>query len=98
MDIWLRLGITPTYPSTAYGYIQQGEPLDGDYKYPVYKVKSFKEKPDEQTAQQLLRTGDHSWNSGMFVWRADAILTKLKGRCPSLASVLKKICCGLGNR
>ena len=56
----VTLGITPTYPSTGYGYIQQGEPLSGDYKYPVYTVKRFKEKPDEFTAQQLLRSGDHS--------------------------------------
>ena len=65
----VTLGITPTFPSTGYGYIQQGEPLKGNYKYPVYTVKRFKEKPDEATAQQLLRSGDHSWNSGMFVWR-----------------------------
>ena len=53
----VTLGITPTYPSTAYGYIQQGEALEGDYKYPVYKVKCFIEKPDEMKAQELLRTG-----------------------------------------
>ena len=56
----VTLGITPTYPSTAYGYIQQGEALDGDFKYPVYAVKRFTEKPDEHAAQQLLRDGDHS--------------------------------------
>ena len=53
----VTLGISPTYPSTGYGYIQQGELLDGSYRYPVYAVKRFKEKPDEATAQQLLRTG-----------------------------------------
>jgi mannose-1-phosphate guanylyltransferase len=45
----VMLGITPTYPATGYGYIQQGELLDGEYRYPVYEVKRFKEKPDEQT-------------------------------------------------
>lgn len=87
----VTLGITPTMPSTAYGYIQQGEPLDGEYKYPVYTVKSFKEKPDEQTAQQLLRMGDHSWNSGMFIWRADAILTELHRQMPDLGKALTGI-------
>lgn len=87
----VTLGITPTAPSTAYGYIQQGETLNGSYNYPVYQVKSFKEKPDEQTAQQLLRTGDHSWNSGMFVWRVDAILNEIERQMPSLAGTLKKI-------
>jgi len=57
----VTLGISPTYPSTAYGYIQQGSALKGDYKYPVYAVKKFKEKPDESAAQEFLRGGDHSW-------------------------------------
>ena len=87
----VTLGITPTQPSTAYGYIQQGEPLDGSYKYPTYMVKSFKEKPNEQTAQKLLHTGDHSWNSGMFVWRADAILKEIDRQMPDLGLALKKI-------
>lgn len=87
----VTLGITPTFPSTGYGYIQQGELLNGDYKYPVYMVKSFKEKPDETTAQQLLRSGDHSWNSGMFVWRADVILTELQKQMPGLYQAVEQI-------
>jgi mannose-1-phosphate guanylyltransferase len=87
----VTLGITPTAPSTAYGYIQQGETLNGNYNYPVYRVKRFKEKPDEQTAQQLLRTGDHSWNSGMFVWKVDIILNEVERQMPALGGALKKI-------
>jgi mannose-1-phosphate guanylyltransferase len=94
----VTLGITPTTPSTAYGYIQQGRPLDGDYKYPVYTVMRFKEKPDEQTAQQLLRSGDHSWNSGMFIWRADAIMKEIEKQMPPLNSVLEKISSAWGTR
>jgi mannose-1-phosphate guanylyltransferase len=87
----VTLGIAPTFPSTAYGYIQQGESLDGDYKYPVYRVKRFKEKPDQDTAQQLLRSGDHSWNSGMFVWRADAILAEIEKQMPELFKAVNEI-------
>ena len=87
----VTLGITPTQPSTAYGYIQQGKPLDGQYKYPTYNVVRFIEKPDEKTAQQLLRTGDHSWNSGMFIWRADVILGEIDKQMPELGTALKKI-------
>lgn len=87
----VTLGITPTFPSTGYGYIQQGESLDGDYKYPVYRVKRFKEKPDQDTAQQLLRSGDHSWNSGMFVWRADAILAEIEKQMPDLFKAVREI-------
>jgi mannose-1-phosphate guanylyltransferase len=92
----VTLGIAPTHPSTAYGYIQQGEPLAGSYKYPTYKVKSFKEKPNEKTAQKLLHTGDHSWNSGMFIWRADAILDEIDRQMPNLGDALKKISAAWG--
>ena len=87
----VTLGITPTSPSTAFGYIQQGKPLAGDYKYPTYAVESFKEKPDEQTAQQLLRQGDHSWNSGMFIWKAGNIMNEINRQLPELGSALEKI-------
>ena len=87
----VTLGITPTFPSTGYGYIQQGEPLEDEYKYPVYTVKRFKEKPDEITAQQLLQSGDHSWNSGMFVWRADTILAEVSRQMPELSAAVNAI-------
>lgn len=90
-DYLVTLGISPAYPSTAYGYIQQGMPVSGDFKYPVYQVKRFKEKPNETTAAQLLRTGDHSWNSGMFIWRTARILGEIRKQMPALAAVLDKI-------
>src|SRR5258706_485769 len=87
----VTLGITPTFPSTAYGYIQQGEPLVGEYRYPVYTVKRFKEKPDEVTAQRFLGSGDHSWNSGMFVWRVDTILGEIEKQMPELFRAIDEI-------
>jgi mannose-1-phosphate guanylyltransferase len=90
-DYLVTLGITPTFPSTGYGYIQRGEPLSGEYKYPAYDVKRFTEKPDEITAQQFLESGDHSWNSGMFVWKADAILAEIQRQMPELFKVVSEI-------
>jgi len=87
----VTLGVSPTSPSTSYGYIQQGEALRGKYRYPTYQVKRFIEKPDEETARELLRGGDHSWNSGMFIWRADSILDEIQKQMPALDSALKKI-------
>jgi len=87
----VTLGITPTFPATGYGYIQQGEVLDGEHKYPVYAVKRFVEKPDEATAQLLLRSGDHSWNSGMFVWRVDVILAEVQRQMPELHKAVDEI-------
>ncbi len=87
----VTLGITPTQPSIAYGYIQRGQPMTGNYGYPTYKVLRFTEKPDEQTAHQLLRAGDHSWNSGMFVWHVDTIMSEIDRQMPQLAETLKLI-------
>ena len=90
-DYLVTLGITPTSPSTGYGYIEQGEPLGGDFQYPVYMVRRFREKPDHVTAEQMLRSGNYSWNSGMFVWKADAILAEVERQMPELAFVIKQI-------
>jgi mannose-1-phosphate guanylyltransferase len=87
----VTLGITPTHPSTAYGYIRQGAALSGAYKYPVYQVMKFIEKPDEETAQHLLRAGNHSWNSGMFIWKAAEVLAEIEKQMPALAVTLKDI-------
>ncbi|MEC4893518.1 MAG: mannose-1-phosphate guanylyltransferase [Oscillatoria sp. PMC 1051.18] len=72
------LGITPTYPSTGYGYIEQGE-LKADFRgLPTYKVTRFTEKPDRQTAESFISTGRFSWNSGMFIFRASVFLTEMQ--------------------
>lgn len=90
----VTLGITPTYAATAYGYIQQGEPVPGDFKYPTYTVSRFKEKPDDATAQKMLRLGGHSWNSGMFIWTTERILSEFQQRMPELYAALEKITAG----
>ncbi len=95
-DYLATLGISPVFPSTAYGYIEQGETLDAQFKYPVYHVKRFTEKPDERTAQEFLRSGNHSWNSGMFIWRADAILAEIQRQMPELYGALQQISAAWG--
>lgn len=87
----VTLGITPTYPATVYGYIQRGEPLPETFFYPAYRVLRFKEKPGEAEARQMLLSGDYSWNSGMFVWRADVILDEIGRHMPDLRQTLDAI-------
>ena len=87
----VTLGITPTFPSTAYGYIQQGTLIPGKFKYPTYNVIRFKEKPDDDAAQQMLQVGGHSWNSGIFVWSTERILNEFKSQMPVLSAALEKI-------
>jgi len=90
-DYLVTLGINPTYAATGYGYIQRGEVIPERVVYPVYRVSSFKEKPDEEKARAMLSTGDHSWNSGMFVWRVETILGEIEKQMPALHTALKEI-------
>ena len=87
----VTLGITPTFPATGYGYIQRGAILPEKYDYPVYRVVHFTEKPDEAKARALLASGDHSWNSGMFVWRVDCIRDEFSRQMPELKAALDRI-------
>ena len=64
----LTIGVQPRFPSTGYGYIEQGEPLDG---YPgAFSVRRFHEKPDLPHAERYISAGVFYWNSGIFVFRA----------------------------
>lgn len=87
----VTLGITPTYAATGYGYIQQGALLGRFHGVDVFHVVRFKEKPDELQAQLMLATGDHTWNSGMFIWKAQRILEEIQQQMPALSEALEKI-------
>jgi len=83
----ITVGIQPTRPETGYGYIQVIDEDNGTNPYferGVYKVKTFAEKPNLATAQQFLQSGDFLWNSGMFVWRVDAIMREIERLLPEL--------------
>lgn len=94
----VTLGIPPTYPATGYGYIERGKKLPEQFTYPVYCVQHFKEKPDEGTALEMLHSGDYSWNSGMFVWRVDRILTEFDRQMPELKAAFDQIGAAWGTR
>jgi mannose-1-phosphate guanylyltransferase len=90
----LTIGITPTHPETGYGYIQvfnEDGAHNPYFRKGVFKVKTFAEKPNLQTAERFLASGDFLWNSGMFVWRVDSILREIERCLPDLHSELKKI-------
>ena len=80
-------GVKPSYPSVGFGYIERGDAVDGG----AYRVKSFREKPDEATAQTYLDAGTFYWNCGMFVWKAATILDAIERYEPEVAGPVAAI-------
>lgn len=75
-------GITPDSPETGYGYIRRGAALDTGG---AFALAAFAEKPDRETAQRYLDSGDYFWNSGLFVVKASVWLSALNRCRPDIA-------------
>lgn len=73
-DALVTLGITPTRPDTGYGYINYDK---GSENNSVYKVLEFLEKPNLETANAFLQSGSYLWNAGIFIWKAQSIISAL---------------------
>ncbi len=80
----VTLGIVPKFPSTGYGYIHRSTEKITGFRQPVFGVLQFREKPDLETAQSMLASGDYDWNSGMFIWGVDQILESFEKQMPDL--------------
>ena len=80
----VTFGVHPTFPSTAYGYIQQGDPLPGHSG--VCAVQRFVEKPDAARARELLFSGKYFWNAGIFLCRADIFLSAMQTHAQDILS------------
>jgi mannose-1-phosphate guanylyltransferase len=87
----VTLGIEPTYPATGYGYIHSGETIGSYRELEVHRVIRFKEKPEEAQAIEMLESGDHAWNSGMFVWQVKDIMREFEHQMPELSTGLVEI-------
>ncbi len=89
----VTIGIAPTGPSEAFGYIESGEALEGDGPGTggALHVIAFTEKPDAATAARFLETGRYYWNAGMFVVRTDVLLGHLDRLQPTMAEGVRQI-------
>ena len=78
---WLvTFGIDPHAPETGYGWIHVGDAIAPR----VHKVAQFVEKPPLDRAEAMLAAGDHVWNGGIFLFRADAFLGTLAVHAPDM--------------
>ncbi len=80
----VTFGIPPTTPETGFGYIRMGATLDGGRD-----IAAFVEKPDRATAEQYVASGDYVWNSGMFCFRADALIAAAEKFCPDVLAAAR---------
>jgi mannose-1-phosphate guanylyltransferase len=82
------LGIQPRWPETGYGYIEFPE---GIHPSESADVRSFREKPDSQTAHNFLAAGNFYWNAGMFFWRTSVLLDALHQFQPKTAALISAL-------
>jgi mannose-1-phosphate guanylyltransferase len=85
----ITIGVVPTRAETAYGYIELGEKLLTLSGIDFFNVKQFKEKPNPTKAQEYYLDRSHLWNSGMFVWRANAILESIEQFVPGVYECIR---------
>ena len=83
----VTFGIVPTAPETGYGYIKRGN-VQGDNT--GFSVAQFVEKPNLETAQDYLSSGEYYWNSGMFLFKASVYLAELKTHRPDIYSACEQ--------
>jgi len=86
-DVIVTIGIVPTRAEVGFGYVRTGEPRASG----ALDVDRFVEKPDAETAQQYLASGDYLWNAGMFFVKAQVLLDQIKTHMPDTHAGLERI-------
>src|SRR5690606_26355808 len=85
----VTIGIEPTGPSSAFGYIRAGAELADAPG--AFTVEAFTEKPDPEEAARMLAAGGHSWNAGMFVVSTTVLLGHLARLHPTLEAGVRTL-------
>ena len=87
----VTFGIVPTFPATGYGYIKCGDSADSNNtstkEKNVFELECFVEKPCFEKAEEYFTSGEYSWNSGMFVFKAQNYIEELKQHSPEMAEL-----------
>jgi mannose-1-phosphate guanylyltransferase / mannose-6-phosphate isomerase len=90
----ITFGVAPTRAETGYGYIEVGQPLsvprsDPTFMPKAFSLKTFVEKPDQETAHRYLQSSNYLWNSGMFMVRVSVWMEEISRHAPEI----KQACC-----
>ena len=90
-DSIVTLGMKPTRPETGYGYIQADLSVASARNREIFRVDSFHEKPDAETAERYIRRNNFFWNSGLFVFRVSTIVNALRIYAPQISSIFENL-------
>ena len=90
-DAILTLGMTPTRPETGYGYIEADLSYPSNYNKEVFRVDSFKEKPDLATAERYIKKKSFFWNAGIFVWNVNTVVNSLRVYQPAISKIFERM-------
>jgi mannose-1-phosphate guanylyltransferase len=92
----LTIGLRPTRPETGFGYIEAGELAASKRGGKIFRVRRFREKPDQHTARRFLRSNRFYWNSGMFFWQAQTLLRAFERFAPKFSRGVAEMSRALG--
>ena len=90
-DAIITLGMKPTRPETGYGYIQADLSSSSLRNKSIFRVDSFREKPDLQTAQQYISQKNYFWNAGIFIWNVTTIVNAFRIYQPQMAKLFESL-------
>ena len=90
-DAILTLGMKPTRPETGYGYIEADLSVPSTANKEVFRVYSFKEKPDLETARRYIQKNNFFWNAGIFVWNVNTVVNALRVYQPAISKVFERL-------
>jgi mannose-1-phosphate guanylyltransferase len=90
-DAIVTLGMKPTRPETGYGYIQADLSSSSLRNKSIFRVDSFREKPDLQTAQQYISQKNYFWNAGIFIWNVTTIVNAFRIYQPQMAKLFESL-------
>jgi mannose-1-phosphate guanylyltransferase len=90
-DAIVTLGMKPNRPETGYGYIQANLAANSLRNKEVFRVDSFREKPDLETAKQYIKQNNYFWNAGIFIWNVNTIVNAFRMYQPSMAKIFESM-------
>ena len=90
-DAIVTLGMSPTRPETGYGYIQADLSTASPRNREIYRIDSFREKPDLETAKEYISHKNYFWNAGIFVWSVATIVNAFRVYCPTISKIFESM-------